>query len=338
VLDLKTLVILLATVFVASWALTALSRSYALRRSVLDVPNERSAHAVPLPRGGGIAIAFTLFVSLAGVGLRGLLPFPCLCAWLGGGVLVAAVGWLDDHRPVPAGWRVLVHALAALWAVSWLGGLPELDLGFTVLTLGGAGAVLAVIALIWLTNLYNFMDGIDGLAGTQAVCSGAAAGMLLWWQGAQGLALGCFILAAASAGFLAWNWPPAKIFMGDAGSGLLGFSFGVLALAGERSGALPALVWVLLLSVFVSDTTFTLLRRMLRAERWYNAHRSHAYQRVVQIGYSHLQVTTVVLLVNVVVLWPLAWLASAQPRFSFALFLATMLVLGLSWREILKWE
>ncbi len=219
-------------------------------------------------------------------------------ALLGGGVAVAAVGWLDDRRGMPAGVRALVHVLAAGWGVWCLGGFPSLDLGVAVVPLGTAGSLLAVVGLVWLTNLYNFMDGIDGLAAGEAVGVGLVGGVLLAAAGATGLSLVALALAAAAGGFLVFNWPPAKIFMGDVGSGLLGYAFGVLALASERAGAVPLVVWMILLAVFIVDATATLIRRVVNGERWFEAHRSHAYQHAVQAGYSHRDVTVAVMGLN----------------------------------------
>ncbi len=192
----------------------------------------------------------------------------------------------------------MVHTFAAIWAVWCLGGFQSFDLGVTVVPLGMVGSVLAVVGIMWLINLYNFMDGIDGLAGGEAVSVALVGGVLLSFVGATGIALAVFSLAAAVAGFLVLNWPPAKIFMGDVGSGLLGYAFAVLALASDRTGAVPLVVWILLLGVFIVDATATLIRRVMNGERWYEAHRSHAYQRAVQAGYSHRTVTIAVLALN----------------------------------------
>jgi Fuc2NAc and GlcNAc transferase len=151
-----------------------------------------------------------------------------------------------------------------------------------------------VLALVWLTNLYNFMDGIDGIAGSEAVLVGGAITVILWRAGAPGLAIASAILGAAALGFLFWNWPPAKIFMGDVGSGTVGFAFGTIALSAERSVAVPALILLLPLGVFIGDATFTLVRRAMRGEKLYAAHRSHIYQQLVQLGWGHHRVTTAV--------------------------------------------
>ncbi len=295
---LVTYALLLVGAFSVALVVTPLMRRFALRHALLDVPNERSAHSVPTPRGGGIAIAAAFFSSLALLLWWGVLPRAAGLALLGGGLLVATIGAWDDRRHVAPPWRLLAHVVAALWALFWLG--QDLSV---------INAALALLSMVWLTNLYNFMDGIDGLAGAQALCAALAGGVLLWLSDAQGLALASLALALSSAGFLVWNWPPAKIFMGDAGSGLLGYSFVVLALAGAQSGAMPAWIWLILLAPFVLDATLTLLRRMLRGERWYQAHATHLYQRMVQSGYSHKQVTLAVIILNVTLLWGLAaWL------------------------------
>jgi len=207
----------------------------------------------------------------------------------------------------------VVHFLAAAWALYWLGGLPSLRVGAGAVELGPAGTVLAALGLVWFVNMYNFMDGIDGIAGSEAVTAGLAGGALLLALGSPGLATLSLLLAAASAGFLAWNWQPARIFMGDVGSGFLGFCFAALALASERAGALPLLGWVLLLGVFLFDATATLGRRVVRGEKWYDAHRSHAYQRAVQGGWRAAAVTGAVIAINLV-LGALAWAAAAEPR------------------------
>jgi Fuc2NAc and GlcNAc transferase len=268
---------------------------------------------MPTPRGGGLAIVVIWFLALAVLILLHSLDEWVGLALLGGGVAVAAVGWLDDRRGMPAGVRALVHVLAAGWGVWCLGGLPSLNLGVAVVPLGLGGSLLAVVGIVWLINLYNFMDGIDGLAAGEAVGVGLVGGVLLAAAGAPGLSLGALALAAAAGGFLVFNWPPAKIFMGDVGSGLLGYAFGVVALASERAGTVPLVVWVILLAVFIVDATATLIHRVLNGERWFEAHRSHAYQRAVQTEYSHRDVTLAVMGLNglLAVVATGAWLVPA---------------------------
>jgi len=293
-------------------AFTALVRHLALRHAVLDVPNDRSLHAVPTPRGGGLAIVAVALLAISLAGWRGLLPPGATIGLLGGGFLVAAVGWLDDLRSLPVRIRATAHVAAAAWFLYHTGGLPTIRVGEVSVTLGAAGAVLALLGIVWSVNLYNFMDGIDGLAGGQAVLT-AGIGALLFMPGQAGLALVAIAVAGASAGFLVWNWAPARIFMGDAGSGLLGFVFATLGLLSERTGAAPLFSWGLLGAIFLFDATLTLVRRALRGERWHSGHRSHAYQRAVQSGWSHARVTIGALLLSVLV-GGLGVLAAERPE------------------------
>jgi Fuc2NAc and GlcNAc transferase len=316
----------LAGSLAGSWVLTWQIRRFALANAILDMPNTRSSHAIPTPRGGGVAIVLLVMGGMVLALAMGALDLRIAAALLGGGGMVALVGWLDDRGGVPVALRALTHFVAAGWAVYWLGGLPSLTVGAGRAGLGPAGAVLAVLGIVWATNLYNFMDGIDGIAGAQALCAGAFGGLLLALGGGVGMAAVAFLAAAASAGFLVWNWAPAKIFMGDVGSGFLGFTFGALAVASENRGRVPLLLWVLLLGVFVVDATLTLVRRTLAGEVPYAAHRDHAYQRAVRSGMSHGRVSLWVVTLNLA-LGALAIAAWLLPRLLVPLFLAGLLML-----------
>lgn len=291
------LIIALAVAMVAAWWGTSLLRRYTLARSLVDIPNHRSSHSSPTPRGGGLAI---VIVASAGVALQmtivNLDPGVGIGLLVGGG-LIGLVGWIDDYRDLRARWRAIAQFAAAAWFIYCVGAPESLWLGAWSLPLGTASPVLAVVSLVWLTNLFNFMDGIDGIAGAQAVSVGAVGGVLLLAAGAPGLGGTALLIAAASLGFLLWNWAPARIFMGDVGSGFLGFMLGAVAIASDRAGAVPLLVWLLLMGVFVFDATVTLLRR-LRRERFYEPHRRHAYQRAVAAGLSHGTVTGFILMLN----------------------------------------
>jgi Fuc2NAc and GlcNAc transferase len=194
-----------------------------------------------------------------------------------------------------------------------------LSVGFAELPLGFVGTILGIIGIVWAINLYNFVDGIDGLAAGEAISTGVIGGLLLIKTGNTGLAMVALLIAAANAGFLPLNWAPAKLFMGDVGSGLLGYLFAVLAVASENVHGVPLLLWVLLLGAFVFDATVTLCRRIAHGERWYHAHHSHAYQRMVQAGKSHATVSSMILAINMV-LAALAIVAWLLPT----LFLAAM--------------
>lgn len=229
-----------------------------------------------------------------------------------GGLAVAVIGFLDDRYKVPAKVRFLVHLGAAVWAVYCLEAPAEMRLGHQLIYLGPwGGGVLAVLTITWAINLFNFMDGIDGIAASEtAFMSLAGAALVLLGEGPTAVAI---VLGAASCGFLLWNWPPARIFMGDVGSGYLGYVVGVLIIAAMRDNANSLWSWLILGLVFFVDATVTLLRRLIRGDRVYQAHRSHAYQWLARRWGSHLKVTTAVLVVNLVWLLPAAWLAVRNP-------------------------
>lgn len=294
----------------ASWLLTAALRRYALARQVLDHPNERSSHTVPTPRGGGVAIVAAFCAGLLVLVANGQVQGRGAWAVLGAGAWLALVGFVDDHRHIAARWRLLAHFIGAAWALAWLGGLPPLALAGTALDLGTFGTAVAAIGLVWLLNLYNFMDGIDGIAGVEAV-SVALPGAGLWWMATgSGDALVPVLVAAATLGFLIWNFPPARIFMGDAGSGFLGIVLGTIALWSAWQAPQLLWSWAILLGVFAVDATVTLLRRLYRRERVDEAHRSHAYQYASRHHGEHRIVTLAVGAINLCWLTPLAALVA----------------------------
>ena len=297
--------ILLPAVLVFSLLLTWVLRRYALSRSLMDIPNARSSHSVPTPRGGGVAIVLAYLAVLPVVGYQGWLSWPLVIGLMGSGAWVAVVGFLDDHGHIAARWRLLAHFIGAAWLLAWLPELPRFAVMGTSFDLGLLGYLLGALMLVWLLNLYNFMDGIDGIASVEAitVCVGGA--LLYALVGIPMLAAAPLLLAAAVAGFLVWNFPPARIFMGDAGSGFLGVVLGGLTL--QAAWVAPQLLWawLILLGVFVLDATFTLLRRLMRGDKVYEAHRSHAYQYASREYGAHLPVTLTVLAINV--LWLLPW-------------------------------
>ena len=175
------------------------------------------------------------------------------------------------------------------------------------------------------------MDGADGIAGAEAVCTALPCGVMFWLSNQFGLSFICFTIMAASAGFLVWNWPPAKIFMGDVGSCLIGYSFGVLALVGEKTGTIPGVIWIILLALFVCDATFTLIKRILQREPWFYPHRAHAYQRLLQAGMSHRQLALWLILLNILLLWPMALSAKNIEKLSLYLVLLCVIIMLSIW-------
>lgn len=308
--------LLLILVLAASTILTGAVRGYAVKRSLIDIPNARSSHRTPTPRGGGLGLAAAFLLAMLGLFYSDRVPADLFIALSGSGLLIAGIGYWDDHGHIPAQWRILVHLVAAVWAVTWLGGIGPVPFGSLWLPLGWIGDVMAVFFLVWLLNLFNFMDGIDGIAASEAVfAASSAAGLLLLTTPDQAPAVSWLaLLAAAALGFLLWNWPPARIFMGDVGSGFLGMMLGLFALYTSTQARLNIWVWLILLGLFIVDATWTLLRRMSAGERWHEAHCSHAYQRLARAWQSHKKVTLAAWSVNLLWLLPLALLAATRPQ------------------------
>ena len=232
-----------------------------------------------------------------------------------------AEGMVASDMGDMATYRFIVHFSAASIAIYVIGGLPPLQFGARILDLGLGGDLFAVVFLVWLTNLFNFMDGIDGIAVMETVFIAGTAFMISGSESEHYLMRLEAGLAACSLGFLFWNWPPAKIFMGDVGSGFLGMTLGVLAVVSASLNDLPIWTWLILAGVFIADATVTVIRRMITVEKWYSAHRSHAYQRVARRLQSHTRVILLVSAVNVGWLLPLAWFSALRPEFGWWLTL-----------------
>jgi Fuc2NAc and GlcNAc transferase len=292
----------------------------ARRRQWLDRPNERSSHHTATPHGGGTALllAFMLGLLLAAPWDGSYVLLACVA------LLLTLVGVVDDLWNLSVRLRMLLYlACCAVLAWSWL----PLDAPWGWLS---AGAV--VFAMLWFLNLYNFMDGIDGIAATQCIVACVGAALLSWVGGGGGnnaYALFCLLLAAAHVGFLVWNWPPARLFMGDAGSVPTGFLLAGLALLGALQGLLNPLCWVILLAAFITDATWTLLWRLCSGQPVTQPHRLHAYQRLSRHWQSHLLVDLLLLAINALWLFPLAWAAQSMPE--YALIMVILAYLPLLW-------
>lgn len=297
---------LLMTVFLFSLGLTWYLRRYALAKNIMDIPNVRSSHQVPTPRGGGVAFIITFLIAMPFLTYFDFVVSPIGGAVMIAGLFVAMLGFLDDHGHVAAHLRLLGHFGASIFVLYWLDGMPSVTLNGGILSSGYILNILAVFYLVWLLNLYNFMDGIDGIAGIEAISVCLSGAFLYWLHGDDALMGLPVVLAAAVAGFLWWNFPAARIFMGDAGSGFLGLILGILSFQATLVNPLFFWSWLILLGTFIVDATITLLYRLLRGCKLYEAHRSHAYQHAVRYFHGHFGVTCSVLVVNVFWLLPIA--------------------------------
>ncbi|MCB1706650.1 MAG: glycosyltransferase family 4 protein [Halioglobus sp.] len=311
---------------VLSVVLCGLYERFARARHILDTPNERSSHSRPTPHGGGAAllVAFVLGLGLAAWLYGGWTP-PLLALTICA-LALALLGIVDDLRGLSVRWRLLAYGAVCLVAA------VELVQPVQVENAVWHGVLLlcAAFILLWSLNLYNFMDGIDGIAALEAIFVCAAAALLSWRAGSDdSYILYCLLLAAAHGGFLVWNRPPARLFMGDTGSVPTGFLLAALALAGGAGGQLDPLCWLVLAAVFITDASWTLVRRMATGQKFTQPHRSHAYQRLSRHWRSHLKVDAVMMAINVLWLLPLAAAVQAWPDYKlFLVFLAYLPLLG----------
>lgn len=319
-----TAALLAVLAFALSALLTRASIAYALRRRLIDQPGQRRSHTVPTPRGGGIAIVAAILVC---IGLPIALWAPQRWPVVAAIALVAAIGWIDDHRPLGAATRLAVHALAAALVCVSVAPTFVTDAGAAALPGAfDAGPALrwllvlaAVVTIVWSINLHNFMDGIDGLLALQALFVFVVMAILLGRYGAPAPAAAAAVMAAAVGGFVPFNFPRAHIFMGDVGSGVLGLLVALLGLAHLGQTALAPVNVAIACSAFVVDASATLLSRMLRGRRWYSAHREHLYQWLVRSGRGHPRVVALYALWNLGVVVPVLCWVNRSPRVSGAM-------------------
>lgn len=306
--------------FVVSLIAVAASFAYASRRGLLDLPGRRRSHTQPTPRGGGIGIVVAVLVCalpVLSLGQHGW-AWSTTAALAMALLAVAAVGWRDDHAPLPVVPRLCVHGLAAL-----LVGMVLLAPIARTHPVMWVGLLIVVPVIAGSINAHNFMDGIDGLLGLQGLFVFAGYALLAQASGQFALCAAALAAAAACCGFLVFNLPPARIFMGDVGSGVLGLLIAVFA--GLLLKRVPQLFWAcaILSSAFLVDAALTLLRRVLAGVRWYTAHREHLYQWMVRAGLSHAQTDGLYMLWNLIIAAPLAWAAVCWPHADWALCAVT---------------
>lgn len=313
-----------------SAAVTLWLSNHAGRIGLVHAPNHRSAHKRPTPVGGGLGISVA--GALVGVVLWIETGWDTAGAVLLLSLLIASVGFRNDLREVPASVRLAVQILVCVGLLAMLEGLPPICLAPAFALEGLFLAVLFLFFGVWWINLFNFMDGIDGIAGSQALFMLIAGAGLAAWTHPSAVTGPAWVwmvcTAAATFGFLLLNWPPARIFMGDVGSTYLGFMILALALFTVRDGWLSYATWLILGALFVTDASVTLLTRMIRGERWYIAHSSHAYQRLARASRSHRAVTMWAVVINITWLMPWAWASHTWPDAAWLCVLAAYLPLA----------
>lgn len=269
-----------------------------MAQDLLDIPNNRSSHTVPTPRGGGLAIVIVLLMSGVVSLFLPQAPIDVLVCLLLATLAFSLLGWQDDKHDLPASVRFLIQLLIAVFASGWLlwAAVPGYSTSFALLAL----LLLSTLWIAWMANLYNFMDGIDGISAVESLILGATTSYWFAISGVASMAIICIAVAGASVGFMRWNWSPAKIFMGDVGSLALGAFFAIIAIIGTTRLDIPFLAFLILYAVYLADSGVTLLHRIIKKEKWWQAHRSHFYQRAVQSGFSHAQVSLSVMALNII--------------------------------------
>ncbi len=320
----------------AAWLISLLlvwgAIGYTRRRGMLDQPGRRRSHGQPTPRGGGVGIVVAMLVCLPGVLGSGQSPWSrgLVSASVTALALIALVGWWDDRHSLPVLPRLAAQVLAAsAFAGALLGGLTS-----------WWWLVLLLPAGVWSINLHNFMDGIDGLLALQTMFVASGLTLLAWSVDQPALALACAALVMATLAFWIFNRPPARIFMGDVGSGSVGlmiFMFSAMLWRVDAPSLWPVMI---LSSTFAVDASLTLLTRIVHGRRWYSAHREHAYQWLVRSGASHGQASLAYLLWNLLAVAPLAWWAASQPSRAMLITLVVYVAASATWlvlkRRILR--
>lgn len=321
-LSLSPWLLFILAIFI-SWGLTGIYRRWAQSNNWLDIPNHRSSHTTAIPGSAGTILLFlyasTLAINIATSSLsvtkeQLLWSYP---------VLMGVIGIIDDRFDVSSKLRFIGYSIILMAALAVLWPLPALTAFGVTLANHYLLFALTLLVLLWLVNLYNFMDGINGLAGFQAlfIC-----GSIIYLSNSTlaGLPLTLLIVISGTViGFLYWNFPVAKVFMGDSGSIFIGCWIGLLALKSD----LTPWCWMILMATFVTDTSYTLLVRMAQGDRWREAHSVHAYQILARQLHSHSKVVAVYMLINILWLLPLAYLATQQPSHALAYCLLAYLPL-----------
>lgn len=313
-----SLFVLLIFTGILSFILTYAVRHIALKKSIIDIPNERSSHSVPTPRGGGIAIVISWYLGITALFYFKHIDSQLYFALLSG-ILLAAISLLDDLFSLKPSIRFLTQSVTAVVAFSFLKGIDPLIINGNVISCNLILYPLTIIGIVWFINLYNFLDGIDAYASVEALF--ITAGLFLFTHNSVNLAL-----AASVAGFLFWNWPRAKIFMGDVGSTQLGFVLAILGIYFHNTGDFSIIYWIMLSSLFWFDATLTLFRRWRNHEKLNEAHRKHAYQRIVQAGFTHSKTVYFSMMINAIILF-LIYLASRMEVLVIPVFLVLILFL-----------
>mgnify|MGYP003563342933 FL=1 len=299
--------------FLISFSFTYFIKEYAIKKSLVATVNERSSHTVPTPHGGGIAVSLTWFIGLIYLYMNNQIESSLFFALIIGAV-IAVVGLIDDIVELSPKLRMIVFALVGAIGLYIIGGLDTITFGLFNISNPIITSIIAMLLILWYINLTNFIDGIDSYLAMKFIFLSVAG--LIFFGGAHFAVLGVSVL-----GFLYWNWNKAKIFMGDVGSTLLGYTIAIITIYYANIEASNLWIWVTLYGVFWFDATITLIRRKLNGEKLTEAHRKHAYQRLTQSGWSHSKVTLYATILNLVIFAFVYFIPNVAISFAFSLVL-----------------
>jgi len=339
-MDLFYLILLFFCILIASISITYYVRHLAVKNDLFDIPNQRSSHNIPTPKGGGISIIVLLIITTGGLFYFQMISREIMLSITVGLLIISIIGFIDDYKNLPILIRLIGYTFGAMISLYFIGGVDSLfesshnffkccDINISKFEV--AGPFFAILYMLWLTNLYNFMDGVDGFAAVQTICVSLFCSFLFYFSGNYALAVIMFCLVSATIGFLYWNWAPAKIFMGDVGSCSIGFFFGLFSIYTAKEEIIPISIWLILLAPFIGDATFTLIKRMINKEKWYKAHNSHAFQNLFQLGLSHGQLTIGLLLINLLFIWPLAIFVQINQNYDLYVALLAYILVWIVW-------
>jgi Fuc2NAc and GlcNAc transferase len=330
-MNLFNLFILSIIFIVTSVITTSIIRNFSIKNNLLDIPNERSSHRTPKPKGGGISIVGALIFTIVILFQYEMIASEITISMVIGLVIVSIVALINDYKNLSPLIRTVIYIISAGFSLYIIDGFESVVINNYSYNLGYIGYCLGILFLVWLTNLYNFMDGTDGFAATQTICVSLFCFYLFYLSNNIPFFIIMLCLVSTTIGFLFWNWSPAKIFMGDVGSCSIGFFFGLLSIYTENKGIISITVWVILLAPFIADATFTLIKRVVNNEKWYEAHNSHAYQKLHKHGISHSQIASCLFVINVAVIWPIAYFAHTYKNYELFMLILSYILTAFIW-------
>ncbi len=302
---------ILVTVFIINLAGVFLYKKVAIEKGILANPNFRTLHESPIPRGGGIVFACITMIGIFLLWWLGRIPNNLFMALGVGGCVATVLGFFDDTNDIRARKKLVIQIFLSGFALFYLDGGPLLHIE---LIPSLVAISLSILFLVWVINAYNFMDGVDGMAASGTIfSSGAIVLTMALTHGLSEVTILLLLLMVSVLAFMVFNWPPAKIFMGDSGSVFLGYIFGVLILFTTMHNEVSIWTWIIVFGYFIADTTVTQIARLILVKKWYMAHRSHAYQNLARISNSHLKVTLGVIFYYLMWLFPLAIWSALEP-------------------------